>query len=184
MSSLAAARETGFGEVELRFPFSRDLVDDLKTEIPARHRRYDPAERLWYVTEPHLTAAVALLIAYYPGAQVPEVYRRPAPVVVTDAPWWDDPAREQPPPPAIDAALAGLIPAPAPEADELAPIVILVPCPKCHAPYEQTIRVVAESSGTVAKRETMAPELVSICPHPQCRTLAVVSFYPALAAAS
>ena len=110
---------------------------------------------VWRVRGPHKQAAVDLLLEHFPGATIPEAYKRVTPVVVTDAPWWDDPTREQPPPlppPALDDALADSMSAPAPDANELAPIVALIPCPECGHRHEQPVRVVAESSRVVAKR--------------------------------
>ena len=43
------------------------------------------------------------------------------------------------------------------------------------------IRVVVQSSATVAKRESITPELVSICP--ACSCLMIVAFFPAVAVA-
>ncbi len=35
--------------VELRFPFSQTLVEDLKTKIPASYRSWDPERKVWSV---------------------------------------------------------------------------------------------------------------------------------------
>jgi hypothetical protein len=45
-------------------------------------------------------------------------------------------------------------------------------------PYDQPIRVVAETSARVAKRDKTPPELLAVCP--RCRGLAVVAVYPAV----
>ena len=56
-------------------------------------------------------------------------------------------------------------------------LTAVIACPHCHMlRYMQPVRVVAETSMTVAKPETTAPELISICP--RCSTLAVVAFFP------
>lgn len=170
MTPLAAARETAFaGEVELRFPFCRDLVDDLKTEIPARHRRWAAQEKLWYVTEPHITAAVDLLLDHFPAAMVPPAYARPVRIV----------APRPAPAVATDEQVEALRPPLPPRTDD-SPILVSVTCPRCHTRHDQPIRVEAHSSAKAAEH-AITPELVSVCP--SCGALAVVAFLPALAAA-
>lgn len=164
----ASARETAFGEVELLCPFREGLVEALK-EIPGRFRSWDPDEKVWRVREPHAQVAVDLLVEHFPGATVPAAYRRIAPVIV-----------KEPPP----APLPPIVPlrrtrSAHPELDHL---VASVQCPRCPERYEQPIRVVAETSLTVAKRERITPELIAICPH--CSCLAVVAFWPAAAGAA
>lgn len=58
--------------VELQFPYSADLVEALKAEIPSDCRSWDPDRKIWSVFgERRWTAiAVDLLIAEYPGAQI------------------------------------------------------------------------------------------------------------------
>jgi hypothetical protein len=58
-------------------------------------------------------------------------------------------------------------------------LVASVRCPTCGARREQPIRIVAEASTAVAKREAITPDLVSICP--ACNTLSVVSLFLARA---
>ena len=156
----ASATPTAFDdEIALRFPYAAALVDDLKTEIPARYRRYDRNERVWYVTGPYREMAVDLLLARYPRADVPgrAVVVRPTP------------APKAPEKPA---------PRPAPVAATDAPAVLLagIPCPRCHAVYAQPLRVTAKSSATASKRP-ITPELAAVCP--SCGGLAVLSVTPA-----
>lgn len=165
---MASARATPFGDLELRFPFCQDLVDDLKSEIPAPQRRWDREEGRWLVSERFTPEAVALLLSYFPRAEVPPEFAPARRVVTPPAP---------PPSADLDAALAKLIPPPAPDAGDLAPIIAVIPCPKCGQRREQPVRVVAESSVMVARSERPAAEMVSVCP--SCKFLAVVSFHPA-----
>ncbi len=72
------------GEIELAFTFNADLIASLKTEIPTRHRQWDPVDKVWRVSAPYLQAAVDLLVGHFPRATIPEGYTRPAPVAVTD----------------------------------------------------------------------------------------------------
>jgi hypothetical protein len=195
MSASASARETAFtGELELRFPFNEQLKEALKEAIPRRYLRWDPEEKVWRVTEPHQAAAIALLLEYFPSAQVPDTYaRRVAPEVTPAAddgppweeePWWDTPARPAPKPapkPTPKGEPVVVVPPPAPTSDDLAPLVAVVPCPKCGDQREQPVRVVAETSTTVARQERPPAEMLSVCE--RCRTLAVVAFFPAVASA-
>jgi len=60
MAVRASAREIAFGELELAFPYSEPMIEDLKSEIPARNRWRDPAEKVWRITGPYGEAAVDL----------------------------------------------------------------------------------------------------------------------------
>lgn len=166
---LPSARPTAFpGELALRFPFRRELVDALKEAVPGRHRRWDADEKAWYVTAPHLETAVQILIAHHPDAQLPEAYahlapRRMARRKVTARPRrvaaWSDP-------------IASLQRVPA-SPDQT---TIAITCPCCHGDFEQLIRITAQSSAKAAKRDC-TPEFVAVCPH--CNALNVVAFVPA-----
>ena len=191
MSPLVSARETAFGEIALRSPYSQGLVDDLKTEIPARHRRWDPDEKVWRVTEPHVTAAVDLLLTYHPGAPVPGVYaQRTAVAPVADdcppweeAPWWDASSRPTPTPAPKPAPKVVPIPArptPPHALEDGAPTVARISCPTCTTRLEQPIRAHVETGARVARSERPPAELVTVCP--TCRDLLVLSFAPGVAA--
>lgn len=61
--------------VELRFPFNRTLVDDLKLKIPASCRSWDPIEKAWTVQAPDpywAKLATELLQWAFPYATVTE----------------------------------------------------------------------------------------------------------------
>jgi hypothetical protein len=138
------------------------LVDALKSTIPGRYRRWDATEKVWRIRGAYADAAIDLLVAYYPNAElaedraavVPErteACRPPLPVPEVAPPADDQPERDY--------------------------LVASVRCPKCGQRHDQPIRVVAQSAVLVAKRDTITPELVSICP--ACNGLAVVAFVPA-----
>jgi hypothetical protein len=169
----ASATKTAFGEIELRFPFNADLRDALKDQIPKRFLRWDPQNRVWRVMGAFGPTAINLLLAHYPRVAVPDdaPRRLPSSPARTTKP---EPALPRPPVPfPVVARAAGA------DQDPLAPLLAVIPCPACHTRYEQPVRVVAETSRTIAQDETRAPELIAVCPH--CTTLAVVSFWPAVA---
>jgi hypothetical protein len=167
MAARAIARQVAAigGELELRFPFDQDLVDELKLAVPARHRHWDKEAKVWRVAGAYAQAAIDILIEHHPTAEVPATYARSKPTVIRR------PRRE----PAL--------PVPYLEHPAAAPcqLTATVTCPKCHHPYQQQIGVTAETSAKAAKH-TITPELVSVCP--SCNTLAVVAFHPLTAAAS
>ena len=174
-STRAVARETAFGETELAFPFSQDLVDDLKAEIPARYRRWDPEAKVWRVMGAYAPAAVDLLLAHFPRAEVPGHQPRRLLSSLAQRVRGPEPTPDPVPVPPI-------IVEPTPQDDQppLDPILAVIPCPKCHTRHDRPIRVVAETSATVAKQERPPAELIHVCP--QCHALAVVSFHPAAVA--
>jgi hypothetical protein len=65
----------------LTFPFSRPLVDALKADIPSSLRTYDPASKTWTIAAGCADYAVALLLAYYPNAEIPVQWKRTPPTV-------------------------------------------------------------------------------------------------------
>jgi hypothetical protein len=140
--SAASARMTAFGEVELVFPYREALVDDLKQEIPARFRRWDPDDKVWRVMGAYAPAAIDLLLEHFPRAEVPGA-----------APWRirerirSSPARTEPPSPLPLPPIA-VAPSPAPEEPERDRLVASVRCPKCHQRHDQPIRVVVQTSAT------------------------------------
>jgi hypothetical protein len=73
----ASATKTAGGSVELVFPYSADLVDDLKTEIPGRFRRWDPDDKVWRVMGAYAPTAINLLLEHFPSASTPDDYARP-----------------------------------------------------------------------------------------------------------
>jgi hypothetical protein len=170
--SRASAKMTAVGELEIRTPYcdrTRLLVADLKSTVPGRYRRWDATEKVWRVRGAYAATAIDLLVAYDPNAELPsdrvavvpertDACRRPLPPL--PVPEMAPPADDQP------------------ERDYL---VASVRCPKCGQRHDQPIRVIAQTSPRVAKRDTITPEVVSICP--ACNGLAVVAFVPAAAAA-
>jgi hypothetical protein len=164
----ASATMTAFGEVELTFPFSEALREALKAEIPGRYRKWDPDDKVWRVMGAYAPAAIDLLLEHFPRAEVPGDQPRRIPSSPARK---EKPAVPLPPLSSLDGA-RGMDDQPA--RDHL---VASVRCPKCHAWHDQPIRVVAEASLTVAKREQSPPELVAVCPG--CNVLMVVSFFPA-----
>src|SRR4051812_23617694 len=86
MSALASARETPFGEIEIRCPRSQELIDALKEEIPARYREWDGPGLRWLIREPYTTTAIGLLLARFPNATTPATYARPPRVTTKPLP--------------------------------------------------------------------------------------------------
>lgn len=166
----ARATLTAFGEVELTFPFSEDLRDALKSEIPHRFRTWDNEDRVWRVMGAYRETAIALLLEYFPRAETPDT--QPRRIVSTPARSERLPAKASvvPLPPVAPLAIAG---DDDPERDALA---ISVRCPRCGTRHDQPVCVVTQSAATVAMRETITPEFVSVCP--DCSTLAVIAFVP------
>ena len=165
-----STRETAFGgEIELWIPFAggEELREALKDAIPKRFRTWDPDNKVWRVMGAYAPTAIDLLLEHFPAAEVPDDAPRRLP---------STPARTEKPPaplplPPLDVATS------ANDQTSLDPLLAIVPCPTCGHRHEQPLRVVAETSLTVTKRESITPELVAVCPG--CHTLAVVSFFPA-----
>jgi hypothetical protein len=173
METIASARETPFGDVELRFPFNRDLVEALKEEIPARHRRWDAEDKRWLVTDPYTQTAIDLLIARFPNAETPATYARPPSVTVV---------REKPRHRVIALPSPDVAPVASPPLEEgTDQLLATITCPKCHTPHTLPIAVSAVTSAKAAK-QTITPELIAVCP--SCSALAVVAFHPLPAGAS
>jgi hypothetical protein len=63
---------TPSGTVVLRFPFDRWLVDELKLEVPAHARTYDPAGKTWTITPTYASTAFRLMSAVFPDVDVVE----------------------------------------------------------------------------------------------------------------
>jgi hypothetical protein len=160
-----SAKETVFHEIELTFPYAADLIDNLKTEVPTRHRRYDADERVWRIIDPFKETAVALLLARFPDAQIPHSYARPARVTTKTLPV-----------PSLPVA-----PRRVSDQPELDTLLARVSCPKCNACLEQPIRAHVETSARVAKSKRPPAELIAVCPNPKCRELLVLSFAPTVA---
>jgi len=174
----ASATMTAFGEVEIRTPYSDRtmlLVDDLKQEIPARFRRWDAEDKVWRVLGAYAPTAIDLLLEHFPSAEVPDDQPRRRPIVVARTERPVDAPRPPLPPLIVETPAAN-------DQTPLDPVLAIVPCPKCHQRYQQPIRVTAETSMTIAKRDRFTPEFVAVCP--SCHTLAVVAFWPAAAPAA
>ncbi len=61
--------------VELRFPFNRTLVDDLKIKIPASCRTYEPDRKVWTIQapDPYWSKLAAELLQWaFPYATISE----------------------------------------------------------------------------------------------------------------
>jgi hypothetical protein len=173
MSALASATRTAFGEVALTVPYAggEDLREALKTEIPSYYRRWDKDEKRWLILGAFGEQAISLLLEHYPGAEVPDDRPRRRP---------STPARtERPPEPALPLPPILIEPRPADEQPELDHLVASVRCPRCHKRHDQPVRVMAESSLTVAKSERPPAEFIAICP--SCNSLVAVAFYPTVA---
>jgi hypothetical protein len=172
MSALASATRTAFGEVALTFPYAggEDLREALKTEIPSYYRRWDKDEKRWLILGAFGEQAISLLLEHYPSAEIPGDRVRPGRLVART---------ERPPEPALPLPPTLIEPRPADEQPELDHLVASVRCPRCHKRHDQPVRVMAESSLTVAKSERPPAEFIAICP--SCNSLVAVAFYPAVA---
>jgi hypothetical protein len=167
MKGRASARMTAFGELEIRAAYSdrtQLLVDDLKESIPARFRRWDPHEKVWRILGVYADTALDLLTAHYPHAALPGdrvtvLQKRNA-------------ARQVPAPPLPVPEIAPIAGDDQPERDRL---VASVRCPRCGERHDQPVRVVTPAAATVARRESITPELVHVCPNPRCKTLSGVA---------
>ncbi len=58
------------GDVVLRFPFDRWLVEALKTNVPGYARTYDPTSREWMISPPYTERAGELVASVFPDVQV------------------------------------------------------------------------------------------------------------------
>ncbi len=61
---------TIIGEAVLTFPFSRELVDALKDEVPGYARSYDPDTKAWSVQSAYVAVARSLVESVYPDVEV------------------------------------------------------------------------------------------------------------------
>ncbi len=164
----ARATPTPFGEIALHFPFSAELVDDLKAEIPSRYRRWDGDEKRWLILGAYAPAAIDLLLEHFPGAAVPDDAPRRVP---------STPARTKKPLPRPPAMLPAI-----PAAADLSPpdpLTVTLACPRCHARLEQPVRITVQSGERVARTAAPPAEFVSVCPG--CRSLLIVGVLPAVA---
>ena len=51
------------GGYHLHTPYHKGFVEDLKTQLPPHARRFEKAAKVWWVSEPYLTAAVLDILA-------------------------------------------------------------------------------------------------------------------------
>jgi hypothetical protein len=58
------------GDVVLRFPFDRWLVEALKTNVPAYARTYDATSREWMISPTYTERAGELVASVFPDVQV------------------------------------------------------------------------------------------------------------------
>ena len=77
------------GFVTLAFPFVRELVDDIKDEIPAYRRSFDPASKTWRVHPGDAKRAIDLLRYYFGSDVVVNDLRRTARAPRTEQPAGD-----------------------------------------------------------------------------------------------
>ena len=100
------------GGMAFTFPYDADLIEALKTEVPARHRSYDPTTRGWAVTDPRLAEqALALVAWFFPDVAVldgPHAPRDPRPIRRDDAAFGELHLAPSAPPEVLDAAYRAL----------------------------------------------------------------------------
>ncbi len=58
------------GSLELRFPFDRNLVEQLKVHVPAYGRTWDPLLKVWTVSPMWAATALGLLRTFFPDAKL------------------------------------------------------------------------------------------------------------------
>ena len=77
---------TELGDAHLRFPFSQELVADLKRQIPAHCRAWTPEAKYWWIASGYVNLAARLAEGYFdvehidaPRAQQQSYYTPPPP---------------------------------------------------------------------------------------------------------
>jgi hypothetical protein len=50
MTAARMTRTAGGRSYRVEFPFDRDVVDSIKSIVPAHSRQYDPDEKCWYIS--------------------------------------------------------------------------------------------------------------------------------------
>ena len=60
----------------VRFSYDADVVEALKVRIPSRYRKWDPADKLWIVSEPWVSTVANLMVEHF-GGHVTVDDRRP-----------------------------------------------------------------------------------------------------------
>jgi hypothetical protein len=70
-------RETPFDELECS-GWHPELIPRWKDAVPARYRSYDPSAKVWRFVGQYRALAAALLLIYFPGADVPVRFRTPS----------------------------------------------------------------------------------------------------------
>lgn len=70
MNIVAQAQRRWDGRYELRFPYSRNLVEAIKADIPAAYREYEPDTKTWIVDGPYAGTAIQLLRSVFPDATI------------------------------------------------------------------------------------------------------------------
>lgn len=56
--------------LEIKTPYDARLVERIKAEIPATHRRWAPERKTWFVQAPYDTVAIRILRYHFPDAHV------------------------------------------------------------------------------------------------------------------
>jgi hypothetical protein len=74
-SSQARCIRTPFDELECTLPFHAELIAAWKREIPCGRRSYDPDTKAWRFWGGYEDLVLALLLARFPGADIPHTRR-------------------------------------------------------------------------------------------------------------
>lgn len=57
------------GAIRCTFPYSKPLIDAIKSAVPAGYRQYDPDDHSWTIERPYVGSVVRLMFAFHPGAE-------------------------------------------------------------------------------------------------------------------
>ncbi len=67
------------GWVEVRFPYRRDVVENVKTFIPSTDRSWDPAAKVWTVSGPWISTVLSLLRDAFGDVHIEQAASAPRP---------------------------------------------------------------------------------------------------------
>jgi len=70
------------GWVEVRFPYRRDVVDDIKHLIPSEGRTWDPKDKCWTVSGPWISTVISLLREAYGDVRIEPLASAPPPAPI------------------------------------------------------------------------------------------------------
>ncbi len=65
MTAARMTRTAGGRSYRVEFPFDRDVVDSIKSIVPAHSRQYDPDEKCWYISPAYRDVIQELLEAVF-----------------------------------------------------------------------------------------------------------------------